>query len=92
MSNINKQIKAECNHVFTNYFSVVGTPKLEQCVDCGLYGAELQASMVKRDKDRKAALEAAKSCEMCGGHGGGTWNGNEHGPFENYMPCYGCGV
>jgi hypothetical protein len=30
-------------------------------------------------------------CPKCGGYGGGTWNGNEHGPFQNYMPCYYCG-
>ena len=30
-------------------------------------------------------------CPKCGGYGGGTWNGNEHGPFQNYMPCYHCG-
>ena len=30
-------------------------------------------------------------CPKCGGYGGGTWNGNEHGPLQNYMPCYQCG-
>jgi len=73
--------RLDCQHIGTT-----GPNGRWRCSDCG-------KTLSEREEKPKAKPEPKKAppCENCGGWGGGAWNGNDS-PFENYLPCYKCGL
>ena len=93
-----KQMKHQCPSC--NAENATGPTGRWRCSSCGLskserdMEAELESQAGARDKDHRPQPERNNDgtvCERCGGYGGGSWNGSDS-PFQNYLPCYACGL